>query len=431
MPAPAPALSPTSTAVPGSASAASPPRRHIAPLDGLRGLAVLGVLLFHADRFSGGFLGVDLFFVLSGFLITGLLLKETARDGRVDLVAFWGRRARRLFPALAVAVAGTLLLVWAFGSPALLRFGLDDTPWVLGNLANWHFIADQVGYWDSADTRVFSHLWSIAVEEQFYLVWPPVLWLLARGRRPRGPRAVGVRVAVVAAAGAAASLALMIAFTGPVDTTRVYEGTDTRAFSLLLGALMATGPASRLVARLGARAASWAALVLACGMATYWLLADGQNSPSLFRGGLFLHALAAALLIGCLAHTPDSPVGRVVGSTPLRWFGAISYSLYLWHWPVYVLLSEERLGRAGWDRTAIVVAVSVAAATLSKYLVEDPVRFRARWAHGRSGALALLAALAALAALWAVIPEPRSGAGSVDITRLAACAPELAHGDKW
>ncbi|MEU8954697.1 acyltransferase [Streptomyces sp. NPDC048518] len=429
----------------------------MAPLDGLRGLAVLGVLLFHAGRFDGGFLGVDLFFVLSGFLITGLLLTEIDRDGRVDLLAFWGRRARRLLPALAVTVAGTLLLVWAFGPVNLLRFGLDDTPWVLGNLANWHFIADQVGYWDSADTRVFSHLWSIAVEEQFYLVWPPVLWLVAFGRgrlqcrgryrsrsqgryrsRSRGryrsrsrshPGAgtparsgFGGWVAVVAALGALVSLALMIALTGPVDTTRVYEGTDTRAFSLLLGALMATAPATRLVARLGSRGASWAALVLACGIGTYWALADGQNSPELFRGGLFLHALAAALLIGCLAQAPDGPVGRVVGSAPLRRLGTVSYSLYLWHWPVYVLLSEERLGRAGWDRTAIIVTVSVAAAVLSTYLVEDPIRFRARWAHGRSGVIALVATFAVLVALWAALSVPRSGAGSVDITQLTADA---------
>ncbi|MFF1377600.1 acyltransferase family protein [Streptomyces sp. NPDC058308] len=405
---------------PAPAAPAAPGRRHIAPLDGLRGLAVLGVLFFHAGRFSGGFLGVDLFFVLSGFLITGLLLQEAARDGRVDLLAFWGRRARRLLPALAVTVAGTLLLVWGFGSVTLLRFGLDDTPWVLGNLANWHFIAEQVGYWDSADTRVFSHLWSIAVEEQFYLVWPLVVGLAARGRRPGGAAGGGGRVAVVAAAGATVSLALMIAFTGPVDTTRVYEGTDTRAFSLLLGALMATGPATRLVERAGARVTSWAALVLAVGIAAYWVMADGQNSPSLFRGGLFLHALAAALLIGCLARAPGGAVGRIVGAAPLRWFGAISYSLYLWHWPLYVLLSEERLGRAGWDRTVIVVGVSVVAAALSKHLVEDPVRFRARWAHGRSGALALVAVFAALVALWAVIPEPRAGVGSVDVTRLTA-----------
>ncbi|MFF8960619.1 acyltransferase family protein [Streptomyces sp. NPDC014894] len=392
----------------------SPAGRHIAPLDGLRGLAVLGVLFFHAGHFSGGFLGVDLFFVLSGFLITGLLLREArAHDGRIDLLGFWGRRARRLLPALAVMIAGTLLLLWALGPPSLLRHALDDTPWVLANLTNWHFIADQVGYWQAGDTRVFGHLWSIAVEEQFYLLWPLVIGLAARGRY--GDR----RVAAVAVTGAALSLIVMIALTDPVDTTRVYEGTDTRAFSLLLGALTATATASRVLDRIGERAAGWWALVLACGIGVHWITADGQDSPSLFHGGLFLHALAAALLIACLARAPRTPVGQILGTPALRWFGLISYSLYLWHWPVYLMLSEERLGMAGWGRTAVIIGVSVAAAAASKTLVEDPIRFRARWAQGRRGAAVLLAAFFALAALWALIPEPRTGAGTVDITRLA------------
>ncbi|MGQ4465472.1 acyltransferase family protein [Streptomyces violaceoruber] len=390
-----------------------PSRRHIAPLDGLRGVAVLGVLFFHAGHFDDGFLGVDLFLVLSGFLITGLLLKEArARDGRIDLLAFWGRRARRLLPALAVVLAGTLLLVWALGPPNLLRYALDDGPWVAANLANWHFVADRVGYWDSAGTRVFSHLWSIAVEEQFYVVWPLVLCLTARGRGG------GRRVAAVAAAGAAASLVLMVVLTTPADTTRVYEGTDTRAFSLLLGALAATEPAARLVSRLGERATGRWSLALAAGIGAYWITADGQNSPSLFRGGLFLHALAAALLIACLARAPRTPAGRFLAAAPLRRLGTVSYSLYLWHWPVYLLLSEERLGREGAPRAAVLLAVSVALAVLSKVLVEDPVRFRARWAKGRTGAVALVAAFAALAALWTAVPQPRTGEGSVDVTRL-------------
>ncbi|MFC8568056.1 acyltransferase family protein [Streptomyces sp. NPDC057245] len=393
------------------------PRQHIAPLDGLRGLAVLGVLFFHAGHFDGGFLGVDLFFVLSGFLITGLLLKEArARDGRIGLLAFWGRRARRLLPALAVVLAGTLLLVWALGPPNLLRYALEDGPWVAGNLANWHFVADRVGYWDSADTRVFSHLWSIAVEEQFYVVWPLVLCLVARGRT------AGRRVAAVAAAGAAVSLVLMIVLTTPADTTRVYEGTDTRAFSLLLGALAATPPATRLMSRIGERAAGRWSLVLAAGIGAYWVVADGQNSPSLFRGGLFLHALAAALLIAFLARAPRTPAGRFLAAAPLHRLGLVSYSLYLWHWPVYLLLSEERLGLEGAPRTAVLLAASVALAWLSKVLVEDPVRFRASWAKGRTGAIALVAVFAALAALWTAVPQPRTGEGSVDVTRLMPAA---------
>ncbi|MEU7583969.1 acyltransferase [Streptomyces sp. NPDC041068] len=422
-------------------------RRHIAPLDGLRGVAVLGVLFFHAGHFGGGFLGVDLFFVLSGYLITGLLLKEAAGTGRIDLVAFWGRRARRLLPALATAVAGTLALVWAFGPPQLLRFALDDTTWVVSNLANWHFIGDRLGYWNGSDTRVFSHLWSIAVEEQFYLVWPLVLCLVvrsaktgARGTEATGARSTkatgarsteatgarstkaGTRVALAAGTGALASLGLMVALAAPAsaDTTRVYEGTDTRAFSLLLGALMATPPATGLLSRLGERTTGRICLIPACAIGAYWALSDGQKSPSLFRGGLFLHALAAALLIACLARTPDGPVGRALGSAPLRWTGLVSYSLYLWHWPVFVLLGEERLGLTGWPRTAVVIAVSFAAAWLSKVLVEDPIRFRARWAKGHAGAFALVGVFAALLSLWAAVPEPRTGQGSVDITRLTS-----------
>ncbi|WP_405438214.1 acyltransferase family protein [Streptomyces anulatus] len=401
------------------AAAPSPPvGRHIAPLDGLRGLAVLGVLFFHAGHFSGGFLGVDLFFVLSGFLITGLLLREAqAHNGRIDLLGFWGRRARRLLPALAVMIAGTLLLLWAFGPLSLLRHALDDTPWVLANLTNWHFIADQVGYWQAGDTRVFGHLWSIAVEEQFYLLWPLVIGLAARGQHG------GRCVAAVAVTGAALSLIVMMALTNPADTTRVYEGTDTRAFSLLLGALMATAPASRLMDRLGERAAGWWALTLACGIGAYWVTADGQSSPSLFHGGLFLHAVAAALLIACLVRAPHTPLGQILSTPGLRWFGLISYSLYLWHWPVYLMLSEERLGMAGWARTALIIGVSIAAAAVSKSLVEDPIRFRAPWAKGRAGAFALLVTFIALVALWALIPEPRTGVGTVDVTRLASGAP--------
>ncbi|MCF3184298.1 acyltransferase [Streptomyces polychromogenes] len=386
-------------------------------LDGLRGAAVLGVLLFHAGHFGGGFLGVDLFFVLSGYLITGLLLREArAGGGRIRLAAFWGRRARRLAPALAVMIAGTLLLVTAFGTPPLRRQTLDDTPWVVANLANWHFIADQAGYWKASGTQAFAHLWSIAVEEQFYLFWPLLVVVLLRLGGARGGRLV----AGAAGAGALLSLVLMVWLVDPADTTRVYEGTDTRAFSLLLGALTATEPAVRLIGRLGEQARRGVSLVLAGAIAAYWITADGQGSPGLLRGGLFLHALAAALLIACVARTPHGLVGRALSAPPLRGLGALSYSLYLWHWPVFLLLSEERLGMTGWARTAVVLTVSLTAAWLSKVLVEDPVRFRSPWAHGRTGALALLAALALLTALWALLPQPRPGAGTVDIDRLTA-----------
>ncbi|CAL9338847.1 acyltransferase family protein [Streptomyces sp. enrichment culture] len=186
--------------------------------------------------------------------------------------------------------------------------------------------------------------------------------------------------------------------------------------------------ATRLLSRAGRRAAGRCSLVLAAAIGAYWGAADGQDSPSLFHGGLFLHALASALLVACLARAPRSPVGRFLGSAPLRRLGTVSYSLYLWHWPVYLLLGEERLGLEGAPRTLVLLAVSVALAHISKVLVEDPVRFRARWAKGRTGAVALVAAFAALAALWTAVPEPRTGKGSVDVTRLVPDGGRRADG---
>ncbi|MFD0889518.1 acyltransferase family protein, partial [Streptosporangium algeriense] len=171
--------------------APAPRRAHIGALDGLRGLAVTAVLLFHAGHLDGGFLGVDLFFVLSGFLITGLLLNELGGHGRLDLGAFLARRARRLLPALTLMVLATLLLAWAFARPDMLRSALQDAPWVAAQSANWHYIGEQIGYWDASGTRLFAHLWSIGVEWQFYLAWPLIVALAGRGPDGRHRERVG------------------------------------------------------------------------------------------------------------------------------------------------------------------------------------------------------------------------------------------------
>ncbi|MEV2275621.1 acyltransferase [Nocardiopsis sp. NPDC049922] len=390
-------------------------RPHLAALDGLRGVAIIGVLLFHTGNLGGGFLGVDLFFALSGYLITGLLLREAETVGRVSLVSFWGRRLRRLMPALAVMLVCVTLAVWAVGPPQLVRTTLADGPWVQLNLVNWHLLAESAGYWNRfGSERVFEHLWSIAVEEQFYLVWPLLVALVALG----GKR-VGDRVALLAAVVCLASMVWMAILVDPADPTRVYTGTDTRAFSLLLGALVATArirdPLGHAVER-APRAVSAATVVAVAAVGALWLLADGTTSFWMYQGGLFAHALACSLLIGLCAQAPEGLVSRILSWAPLRWTGAISYSLYLWHWPVIVLLSPEATGLSGWWWTALVCAVSTCLAVLSTHLVENPVRFRFSWASGRRGALAFAVVMAALALLWIVVPAPAPPA--VDVTAL-------------
>ena len=390
----------------------SGPRQHVAALDGLRGVAILGVLLFHTGHLSGGFLGVDLFFALSGYLITGLLLREIEATGTVSLVAFWGRRIRRLLPALAIMLVGVSLLVCAVGSPDMVRATLSDGPWVQLDLVNWHLLMESASYWDRfGSARVFEHLWSIAVEEQFYLVWPVLVLVIARWGRQ-----VDRRVALVAVLGSAVSLVLMIVLVSSADPTRVYTGTDTRAFSLLLGALVATRPVRDALARAVGPWAGGVLALLTVGIATVWLLVDGVNSLWLFTGGLFMHSLAGALLVGLCVQAPRSVVARVFAWQPLRWLGSISYSVYLWHWPISVLLSPQRTRLDGWAQTVAVCAASIGLAVLSKYLVEDPIRFRANWARGRSGLLAFTALMIGLAVLWLAMPAPAPV--TIDITKL-------------
>ncbi|MEU5580661.1 acyltransferase [Streptomyces huasconensis] len=387
-------------------------RKHITALDGLRGFAVAAVLLFHAGYLRGGFLGVDLFFVLSGFLITGLLLGEAAGRGRIGLAAFWGRRARRLLPALVCVVVVTLAATWAWGTPAQLRFALDDLPWVGAQAVNWHYIGEQIGYWNASDTRVFAHLWSIGVEWQFYLAWPLVVAVAARGRY--GERIV----ALLCGTGALVSLALTVSLGTAVDTTRAYEGTDTRAAALLLGALMATAPVRGLARRVPRRAADPVCLVLACALAVAWTVTEGEKAPLLFQGGLFLHSLAAAVLIVLLAQVPGTRAARIAGGRLPRRLGEVSYSLYLWHWPVYLLLLPRLSALGGGGAAAVAIGVSLVAAVATQRLVEDPVRFRSGWARGRRGLVAVAALAMVGAGLWATLPAPVPGAGTVDISRL-------------
>jgi peptidoglycan/LPS O-acetylase OafA/YrhL len=393
----------------------------MAGLDGLRGLAVAAVLLFHAGHLTGGFLGVDLFFVLSGFLITSLLLAES-RTGRIRLAAFWGRRARRLLPALAGVLIGVAAYAWLFAAPAELARIRSDALATLFYVANWRAVVAGVDYWELfAAPSPLAHTWSLAIEEQFYLVWPlvvgGVLWRQRR-RRPSdaGGRATARTVLLVSVVLAAAAAIWMAVRYEPGNPTRVYYGSDTRAASILVGAALAAlvalyGPARTRIARYGVEAAG---VVGALVLAFAWMNVAGE-SDRLFRGGLFACAVAAAAVIAAAAHPDRGPIARVLSVRPLRWLGLISYGVYLWHWPVYVLLDENRTHVDGWALVGLRVVCTLAVAVVSYVLLEQPIR------HGALRAPQMRVLIPAAAALLVIAIV--ASTGGRDATRVAAAGP--------
>lgn len=376
-------------------------RGYVPALDGLRALAVIGVLVFHDDRLGGGFLGVDLFFAVSGLLITSLLIDEHDRSGTIDLIGFWGRRLRRLLPAALMLLVATVIVFRLFADTGEWIVARTDAPWAQFYVANWHLIASGNSYWDSfAAPSAFEHLWSLAIEEQFYLVWPVVVMVVLARRQLRD-------LTVVVAVGTLLSIAAMVLIFDGGDPTRVYMGTDTRAFSLLVGALFALpairGQIDRFVGN-RARFATVIAVSLLGGIGVMWVVAKG-SSDWLFRGGLPAHsamsALLAAFVVSGLTH-----VSSVLSARPLVAIGRLSYSLYLWHWPVFVFVNPDRFALDRWLITAIRFAVSLVLSVASYRLVEKPVRFRAPWAHGSRGRATFAVSMLVAVIVWVAIPVP-------------------------
>lgn len=362
----------------------------VAGLDGVRAVAVTLVILFHLTPGTtiGGYLGVDLFFVVSGFLITTLLLREREETGRIRLRAFWSRRARRLLPALVVLVLVCCTAAWAIGGDVLVGLGVQ----VLGAAtfsSNWLLLAAGSSYFGDSLPELFRNLWSLAVEEQFYLVWP-LLLVLVLVRMPRW-----LRLALVGLLAAASAVAMAVLFT-PADPNRVYYGTDTHAFGLATGAFLAMLAISwprRVLewSRAGRRLLGVAGLLALLALVGFALLMPG-DAPFVFRGGLVIVAVLTAVLIAALL-VPGSPLARLLDLGVLRWIGTRSYGLYLWHWPVFVLVvsalpSWERDGASGWTLGGIALAISVVAAALSYRFIEQPIRrrgFAGAWRSIRSG----------------------------------------------
>jgi len=404
---------------------------HIPALDGLRGLAVAVVLWFHAGHLQGGYLGVDLFFTLSGYLITSLLVVEWRATGTIRLGPFWGRRVRRLLPALLVMlVAVGLAARWRI-IPAARGDLRDAGLATLGYVANWNALRGG-GYWEQTLTPSWlEHTWSLAIEEQFYLAWPlvavAVLVGLRMGRRGVAPihsRERRVRLlGTVALAGAVLSAGgMIVASLAGASVERLYLGTDTRIAAILLGAAAAcfqraTGTIVpvRGTARTVLAGAAVAALALLAGA---WILLDGTASL-LYRGGLLACGLAAVVVIVDISTPGESLVARLLAVRPLRALGSISYGLYLYHWPIYRLLGEADLGLGRWGLTTARVGLSLAVAVASHDLVEQPIlRRRWRWPTVRLAPVGIAAAVLAL--LFGSI-----GAVDVSMDEREATRPDL------
>jgi peptidoglycan/LPS O-acetylase OafA/YrhL len=361
-------------------------RRYLPGLDGLRAVAVIAVILFHLGFgwASGGLLGVGVFFTLSGYLITDLLVSGL-NSGALRLRDFWLARARRLLPAVFVVLSVTSLWVWA-RDPAQLSTVRGQVLAALIYVSNWWQTFGHQSYFARfAPPSPLSHLWSLAVEEQFYVVWP---WLLLIGLRfvPERARRRLVRprlaaVTLVLAAASAVEMALL--FHPSFDPSRTYYGTDTRAFGLLFGAALAlVWPSRVVIGRAGAHAGDILDLVGLAGLAGIGLLIwrTTEYSPFLYRGGLVLLSTSTTMVILAVVH-PSARLGRVLGCRPLRWLGARSYGLYLWHVPVIDLTTPSSTHGIDPVRVTLQVAGSIALAALSWRLIEEPIR------HGAIGRL--------------------------------------------
>lgn len=388
-----------SETAPASRSTVSDPATHgamrlpyLPGLDGVRALAVAAVLAYHAGlSVWGGFLGVESFFALSGFLITALLLTEWRERGQISLGRFWMRRARRLLPALFLVLIGVGVLV-AVALPEEGAGLQGDMFAALAYVMNWHLIAGQQSYFDPlVRPPLLQHLWSLAIEEQFYLLWP-ILFALGM----RYLRRVGLLAALLI--GAVASMVWMAMLYQPgADPSRVYYGTDSRASALLIGSALALvwspwrAPATGRAAGL---AFDLVGLVAVGGLLMSYVRMF-EYHPLLYRGGFALVSLATAGVIVAVTHPRAVLMPRMLGAWPLRWIGLRSYGIYLWHWPIFMVTRPYLdVPLDGWRLHLLRLVAVLVLADLSFRFVELPIRrggLRPVWQSLRTVARAPLA----------------------------------------
>ena len=367
---------------------------YVAGLDGIRAIAVVAVILYHGQDVSpissvlkpqGGFLGVEVFFVISGFLITALLVDEHDTTRRIDLTGFWIRRARRLLPALYLFLFGTISLAALFGTDALDKIRRE----ILGAVfyvSNWVLLINEESYFEAAGRpSLLRHLWSLAIEEQFYLLWPLVV---AVGLRWGGRRILAAFTAV----GVLGSTALLWLLFDRVDqfgdVSRVYYRTDARAAALLVGATLALvwkpwrdGSAAHRLGAAGRAAIEVVGLIsLAALIGMQYAFTDRviewASYERLYHGGFLALSLTTVLLIVAIT-VPDSRLNAVLGNAAMRWIGTRSYGLYLWHWPIFQLTRPRvDVDINGYGLFFIRLAITFALTELSYRLVEVPIRRR-------------------------------------------------------
>ncbi|MED1466624.1 acyltransferase family protein [Bacillus paramycoides] len=348
--------------------------RYMVGLDSLRGLAILGVILYHINFnwMPGGFLGVAVFFVLSGYLITDILAMEWKRNKRIDLKKFWLSRARRLLPGMFVMLVITFAWITIFHS-SLLEKMCGDSLAALFYVSNWWYIYHKLSYFDNFNQlSPLNHFWSLAVEEQFYVVWPFIISLGFYYIKKQS------RMILLICLGAAASaLAMAILYEPGADPSRIYYGTDTRAFSLLIGAALALlWPSNRLAnkiipkARLILDAVGGTALIIILIM--FWK--TNQYDPFLYNGGMVLLSIATALLVANLAH-PASRIAQFLRFRPLRWIGVRSYGIYLWHYPILTLTTPKvNAGDFSLIRAIFQFLLIIMITQISWKFIEKPIR---------------------------------------------------------
>jgi peptidoglycan/LPS O-acetylase OafA/YrhL len=391
---------------------------YLPALDGVRAFAVVAVMLFHGGvgHMGGGFMGVDAFFVLSGFLITSLLIGEWRQTLRIKLGAFWARRARRLLPALLMVllfVAFFAAVIVPKGTYGALRLDALST---LLYVSNWHFILASSNYFaqqNVANGSPLLHTWSLAVEEQFYLIWPlvvlGVMYLT---------KSLKVLFGLCVAAAIGSAVWMYAVYDNGRRTNRAFLGTDTRSQCLFIGCALAVGfvllsqrrhEEGRLAkgelwrpsTRPGLAACGALGILGAIAAVVIWLATPALSSFP-YSGGFFLIGLSIGAVIVAVVAAPRSIVPRFLALTPIRYVGRISYGLYIWHWPIFIWLNSARVGAVGWELFGVRAAVTFAVSVVSFHLVERPVRMGTFVSQWRA---------------WLVVP---AGVGAVIVALIAA-----------